>query len=392
MLTLEEAQERVLALAPTLSIEAARCEDSVGRYLTKDLQARRTQPPADLSAMDGYAIGGDSEGPWRLVGESRAGTPYSQLLNEGETIRISTGAHVPEGADRILIQENARTDDQALHCAQDFPSKGKHIRRRGFDFTEGDTVLTAGILIGPAQIALAISAGHKELPTRRPPLVAVLDSGDELAADPTNCGDHQIPASNGAMIGAMLEQLGCEVMRIGPVPDDHAALAEALAKADGADILVTSGGASVGDHDLVRPAIEAWGATVDFWKVAMKPGKPLMLATRGKQVIFGLPGNPVSSFVTCVLFVLPLVRAAMGAREPFPARATITSDGELPATGSRREFLRAHWDGQSVKTVDSQDSSALASLAAANCLIDRPAHSEEIEAGTPVPCILLKNG
>ena len=392
MLTLEEAQDRVLALAPKMPIESALIETAAGRYLAQDLQAQRTQPPADLSAMDGYAIGGEKQGPWKLVGESRAGTPFHQELSQGETVRISTGAHVPDGADRILIQENAQVDDENVSCFQDFPNALRHIRQRGFDFSAGDTVLNAGTYIGPAQLALAIGAGHGSLNVRRPPKVAILDSGDELVADPASCAEHQIPASNGAMIAAMLAELGCEVVRLGPVPDDREALASALAKAEDTDVLVTTGGASVGDHDLMRPALEAWGAKLGFWKVAMKPGKPIMVATRGKQLIFGLPGNPVSSFVTCFLFVLPLVRAAMGARQPLPARATLTAGCTLPSIGSRREFLRAFWDGNSAKPADSQDSSALAALAQANCLIDRPAHSDEIEAGTPVPCLLLKNG
>ena len=392
MLTLEEAQDRVLALAPKMPIESALIETAAGRYLAQDLQAQRTQPPADLSAMDGYAIGGEKQGPWKLVGESRAGTPFHQELSQGETVRISTGAHVPDGADRILIQENAQVDDENVSCFQDFPNALRHIRQRGFDFSAGDTVLNAGTYIGPAQLALAIGAGHGSLNVRRPPKVAILDSGDELVADPASCAEHQIPASNGAMIAAMLAELGCEVVRLGPVPDDREALASALAKAEDTDVLVTTGGASVGDHDLMRPALEAWGAKLDFWKVAMKPGKPIMVATRGKQLIFGLPGNPVSSFVTCFLFVLPLVRAAMGARQPLPARATLTAGCTLPSIGSRREFLRAYWDGESVQLAESQDSSALAALAQANCLIDRPAHSDEIEAGTPVPCLLLKNG
>lgn len=392
MLTLEEAQERVLALAPKMPIGSVPIGTATGRYLAEDLQSQRTQPPADLSAMDGYAIGGEYQGPWKLVGESRAGTPFDRKLEYGETVRISTGAHVPSGADRILIQENAQVDDAFVTCFQDFPNAMRHIRQRGFDFSAGDIVLNAGTPIGPAQLALAIGAGHASLNFRRAPKVAVLDCGDELVADPAHCAEHQIPASNGAMIASMLAELGCEVVRLGPVPDDREALASALAKAVGADILVTTGGASVGDHDLMRPALEAWGAKLDFWKVAMKPGKPIMVATRGKQVIFGLPGNPVSSFVTCFLFVLPLVRAAMGAKQPLPARATLAAGCDLPSIGSRREFLRANWDGDSVQLADSQDSSALIALAQANCLIDRPARSDEIEAGTHVPCLLLKNG
>lgn len=390
MLTLEEAQARVLALVPHMPIEQVADADAVGRYLAEDLVALRTQPPADLSAMDGYALCG--VGSWRIVGESRAGAPFDGDLMWGQCVRISTGAHMPKWADRVLIQEDAELVLPDLVHTQENPARGRHVRKRGFDFFEGDVVLPAGTRIGPAQLALAISAGHSQLPVRKAPTVAVLDSGDELSADPGACDDHQIPASNGAMIAAMLAELGCVVQRIGPVPDDRDALAAALANAEAADILVTTGGASVGDHDLIRPALEASGAQLDFWKVAMKPGKPIMVATRGSQVIFGLPGNPVSSFVTAFLFVLPLVRAAMGSGSPLPRKATLAAGCDLPPVGTRREFLRAVWDGEGVKLADSQDSSALAALAAANCLIDRPAGADGIEAGTSVPVYLLENG
>ncbi|SMQ74595.1 molybdopterin molybdochelatase [Altererythrobacter xiamenensis] len=390
MLTLEEAQSRLLALAPKPETETCAIEASLGRYLAGPLKAARTQPPADLSAMDGYAICG--HGPWVLVGESRAGAPFDGALEPGQCVRISTGAHMPSGADRVLIQENAAVELDEVRCTQDMPDAGKHVRRRGFDFADGDRLLDTGTRLGPAQIALAMAGGHAHLGVARRPLVAILDSGDELCADPGDCGPDQIPASNGAMLAAMLAQQGCETRRIGPVADDMDALAAALRESETADILVTSGGASVGDHDLMRPALERWGATLDFWKVAIKPGKPLMVATRGKQVIVGLPGNPVSSFVTAFLFVLPLVRAAMGAGKPLPSQCRVDSGDHLPEGGSRREFLRAYWDGQVARCVDSQDSSALAALASANCLIDRPAEAASVETGEAVVAFLLENG
>lgn len=390
LLELAEAQARALKLVRQAEPVTVPAAEAVGLYLASDLAALRTQPPADLSAMDGYAVTGN--GPWRLVGESRAGAPFAGRIAQGECVRISTGAHMPEGSDRVLIQENAATDGEKVMCTQDMPSPGRHVRRRGFDFTEGDLVLKAGCRIDAPQLALAMSAGHGSLAVRNAPVVAVLDSGDELAADPRECRDDQIPASNGAMIGAMLRELGCDVVRIGPVGDSLPELAGALAKAERADFLVTSGGASVGDHDLIRPALEAWGAKIDFWKVAIKPGKPLMMASRGEQIVIGLPGNPVSSFVTCYLFVLPMVRAMMGAVEPLPRVAKLPLGASLPPVGSRREFLRARWDGMSVSPSDSQDSSALAALAASNCLIERPANAGAAAAGGLVPCYLLQNG
>lgn len=390
LLGLEEAQTRLLALVPQLPLETAPVDAAVGRFLAEDLRAARTQPPADLSAMDGYALS-PGAGPWRVVGESRAGAPYAAALASGEASRISTGAIMPEGADRVLLQEDAVREGESV-IATDLPPPGRHIRKRGFDFAAGDLLLSRGTRITPARLALALAAGHGTVTVPRCLRVAVMDSGDELSPDPAACLPHQIPASNAAMIAAMIAPLGCDVTRIGPVPDDRAALAAALAQAEGADVLVTSGGASVGDHDLIKPALADWGAETAFWRVAIKPGKPLLVATRGAQVILGLPGNPVSSFVTAFLFALPLVRAAMGDPDPLPRAITMIAGEDLPPTERRREFLRGVVDGNSVRLSGSQDSSALSALAAADALIDRPAGSAAVRAGDAVRVFLLQNG
>ena len=392
MLTLEEAQERLLALVQPLGEEEV--ETGAARpaqRLARDLTALRTQPPADLSAMDGYAICG--AGPWKRVGESRAGAPFAGSLEPGQCTRISTGATMPAGSDRVLIQENAALDGSLVALAEgETPPPGLHVRKRGFDFAEGDTVMAKGTALGPGQIALALAAGHGRLSVLRTPRIAVLDSGDELASDPARCGPDQIPASNGAMIAAMLRPYVGEVERLGPVPDDLAALAEALARAEACDILITSGGASVGDHDLVQQALGNWGAAIDFWKATIKPGKPLMVATRGRQFILGLPGNPVSSFVTCFLFALPLIRAAMGDPDPRPRALSMQASHDLPAVGPRREFLRGISDGKGVQLAASQDSSALRALGASNCLIDRPAGGGPVGAGETVQVYNLHIG
>jgi molybdopterin molybdotransferase len=390
LLGLEEAQARLLALAPRVPPETVAVEAALGRHLAEDVRAARTQPPADLSAMDGYALT-PGEGPWQVVGESRAGAPWSAPLAPGEAARISTGAIVPEGADRVLLQEDAVREGESLTAAALLPP-GRHIRRRGFDFAAGDLLLARGTCLTPARLALALAGGHGAVTVPRRLRVAVMDSGDELAADPAACLPHQIPASNAAMIAAMLSPLGCEVTRIGPVPDDRAALAAALAQAEGADILVTSGGASVGDHDLIKPALAEWGAGTAFWRVAIKPGKPLLVATRGSQVILGLPGNPVSSFVTAFFFALPLVRAAMDDPDPLPRAIAMIAGEDLPPTERRREFLRGVVEGDRVQLAGSQDSSALSALAAANALIDRPAGSAAARAGEAVQVFLLRNG
>ncbi len=398
-LTLEEAQARVLALAQTMPSEDVPLARACGRYLSQDIASRRTQPSADLSAMDGYAIGPDrpDDDQWQLVGESRAGTSWGKELKTGETVRISTGAHVPKGADRILIQENANVEGNNVALTSDYPSSMRHVRQRGFDFAKGDALIEAGTRLHAAHIALAASAGHSDVPVARAPHVAILDSGDELVADPASATEHELPASNGIMLEAMVASLGCTVSRLGPVGDDAEALANALEGAEDADILITTGGASVGDHDLMQPALKAWGAEMDFWRVAMKPGKPIMLATRAnstgrKQVIFGLPGNPVSAYVTAFHFAMPVIRASMGASKPANAALQLPAGSILPAIGPRREFMRAYWNGISVTPVGSQDSSALAALSHANCLIDRPAQSAKAEPGDIVPVYLLGNG
>jgi molybdopterin molybdotransferase len=260
------------------------------------------------------------------------------------------------------------------------------------DFAEGREVLAAGMRIGPAQAALAIAAGHSLIPVRRRPRLAIIDSGDELATDFDSCAPHQIPASNGAMLTAMAAALPCTAERLGPVADDMDALAQVLARAADADLIVTSGGASVGDHDLVRPALEAWGADIDFWRVAIKPGKPILVARKGHQLVLGLPGNPVSSYVTAYLFMLPLLRALLGAADPLPRGVHARLAAPLRPGGSRREFLRASWDGRGIAAHPIQDSGALASLAASNALIDRPAQAPAGEIGEDVLAYLLENG
>lgn len=398
MLTLEEAWARLLALAPsTYSVRSGLSPSAQSDYLAKDVVAQRTQPAADLSAMDGYAICGD--GPWKRIGESRAGTPFDGSLEPGQCTRISTGAHMPQGADSVLIQENADVAGDTVRLAdgEARPEPGRHVRRAGFDFAKGDTVLKAGTRLTPAAAALAVAAGLSGVSVVMRPSVVVLDSGDELVPVGKPVGPNQIPASNGVMLRSMLAPwTGRFIEELGPVPDDREALAVALAKADDCHILITSGGASVGDHDLMQEALRDWGAEIDFWKVAIKPGKPLMVATKqqqwGRQVILGLPGNPVSSFVTAFLFALPLVRRTMGAHDPLPRCVTMVAGEALPATGPRREFLRAVIEDGTVRLVASQDSSALRALAQADCLIDRPAGSTAAAPGDPVKVFLLANG
>lgn len=394
LLPLEEAQARLLALAAPLPLERVDVPGALGRYLAEPLRARRTQPAAHVSAMDGYAVRADDlAGPWQVIGESAAGHPYPGPVGPGQAVRISTGALLPDDAGAVIVQEDTARNGAALSLTGSGPgAAGKHVRAAGMDFCADAELLPAGTRIGPAQIALAIAAGHRHLPVRRRPRLAILDSGDELAADPESCLPHQVPASNGAMIAALAASLPVDVNRLGPVPDDLAAIVTALGQAGSADVIVTTGGASVGDHDLIRPALESWGATLDFWKVAIKPGKPILVARKGRQLIVGLPGNPVSSMVTAYLFLLPLLRVLLGAGTPLPRSIALPVSAPLPATAGRREFVRAALDAGGIAPVHLQDSGALSSLAASDALIERPANAPPAQPGAIVPVYLLENG
>lgn len=378
-IALSEAQQRLLRQTKPLGSEKVTIQSALGRYLAQPLIAKRTQPPADLSSMDGHATSGD--GPWSLIGESRGGHPFAGRLDSGQAIRISTGAAMPDGADAVLIQEHSTVEGDWL--TQTDPSSGRtYVRRKGFDFTATEQVLNTGDQIGPAHIALALSAGCSTIAARRLPALALIEGGDELVSDPSEADGHRIPASNNAMLAGMTTGMTSDIHMIGPVADTLDALTAAFQSAGNADVIVTSGGASVGDHDLVMPALQSLGAEIDFWRVAIKPGKPLLVARLGHQVVLGLPGNPVSSFTTAFLFLLPLLRHMAGARSPLPRGTTAQVTQALPANGPRRQFLRAIWDGTHVTAIDEQDSSALRALASANAFIERPEHCEQIEAGT----------
>jgi molybdopterin molybdotransferase len=392
-LPLAEAHKRLLGQVEPLIAETIPVHGALRRYLAAPLLAARTQPAADLSAMDGYAMRADDvSGPWQVVGESAAGHPYAVRLSRGQAIRISTGALMPPGEAVVLLQENAARDGDAVFLNGEGEPTARHVRRAGFDFEAGNQVLSSGTRVGPAQLALALAAGHAELPVHRLPSLAILDSGDELASDPAKCAPHQVPASNGAMIAAMAAPHVSSLQRLGPVPDRLDLIVAALDQAADTDVIATSGGASVGDHDLVRPALEQWGAKIDFWRVAMRPGKPLLVARRGRQWVIGLPGNPISSYVTAFLFLLPLLRALGGASDPRPRHLLARLGAGLPPAGDRTEFVRARFDGDSLVPVAVQDSSALLALAVAEALVERPANAPAARAGDLVEAYWLENG
>jgi molybdopterin molybdotransferase len=390
LLPVAEAQARLFALARRLPTETIPIMDAVGRWLADDLPALRDQPWADLSAMDGYAVrAAEYPGPWRVIGESAAGVADLAPLPPAMAYRIFTGAPLPSGADAILIQENATRDGDLLTASIDPLPAGRHIRTAASDFASGSVLLNAGSRLGPAQIALAVLGGHGMVSVRRRPRVALLSTGNELVPPGAPTPPGFLPSSNAPMLAALLAALPCDVIDFGIVPDDLDAMVAMLERASTADIIVSTGGASVGDHDLVRPAFQKAGGDLDFWKIKMRPGKPLMAGRLGDTLFLGLPGNPVSAFVTATLFLLPLVRHVGGAHDPLPFSTHAPLASPLPATGDRDDYLRAWRGPDGIVSVTSQDSAATASLAKADCLILRPARSPHAEAGERVNILPL---
>ncbi|UIJ47384.1 molybdopterin molybdotransferase MoeA [Sphingomonas cannabina] len=390
LLPVAEAQARLLALASPVASERVSLHAAAGRWAAENVRARRTQPAADLSAMDGYAIRfADLPGPFRLIGESGAGHPHAGSIDAGETVRIFTGAVMPAGADAVLVQEEAEDRAGTIHLIGEGPPRpGSSVRRRGLDFTEGDVLIANGERITPARAALAGLGGHAELAVRRTVRVAIAATGDELVPHGAPLRDGQVYEVNALMLATMLADLPVAVVPLGILPDRLDVLTAAFAAVD-ADVLVTTGGASVGDHDLVRPALEAAGADIDFWKVAVRPGRPMMAGRLKDAVVLGLPGNPVSAFVTATLFLKPLVAALSGAADPLPRTRTVPLGEPLPANDSRADYLRAELRGGRAHASSIQDSSMLRTLARATCLIVRPPHAPAAVEGDSVEILDL---
>ena len=391
LLPVPEALARLLALAPVPGIEHAPLVAALGRTLAAPVHATRTQPAADLSAMDGYALRfAERHMPLVVTGEAAAGAaPFA--IPPGHAARIFTGGAVPAGADVILVQEEAARDGDILTLSGEGPPAiGAHIRRAGSDFCGGDLLLAAGTPVTPAVIALAAAAGHGTLAVRRRPRIVILSTGDELVPPGAPATGVQLPSSNAPMLAALLARLPVDVQDRGIVRDDLETLTTAFRDAAGwADIIVTTGGASVGDHDLVRPALIAAGAEIDFWRIALKPGKPLMAGRLRTTVALGLPGNPVSAYVTALLFLLPLAARIAGADHMLPAAETMALATPLPATGPRREYVRAAARGGMAHPLTGQDSAALRRLPEADLLVLRDAHSPAAPGGAIVTVVRI---
>ncbi|PZO75410.1 MAG: molybdopterin molybdenumtransferase MoeA [Sphingomonas taxi] len=385
-----EAQTRLFAMAPRVGSEAVALREAAGRWAAEDILARRTQPAADLSAMDGYAIRfADLPGPWKVIGESAAGRPFTGKVGQGEATRIFTGAAVPDGADTVMVQEEAERDGETLILAGEGPPTfGRNTRHKGLDFSTGTRLIAAGDRLSPARIAVAATGGHGSLTVNRRVRVAVAATGDELVPPGSTTDGVALPESNGIMLAAMLADMPVDIVDLGILPDNLEVLREAFASVQ-ADLLVTTGGASVGDHDLVRPAIEAAGGTINFWRIALRPGKPMMAGRISEMMVLGLPGNPVSAFVTATLFVKPVVAHMAGARDPLPQSTLALLGEDLPANNARTDYLRAELRDGKAYASTIQDSSMLLTLARSTCLIVRAGNAPVARTGESAEILVI---
>ena len=390
MIPVAEATARLLALATPTGVEEVPLRQAAGRVLARPMAARRDQPGFAASAMDGYALRGDEARPgaaFRVVGEAAAGAPWAGTVGVGEALRIFTGAPVPDGADRVVIQEDVIRDGDRI-VLDEALEDSSNIRPAGADFRTGDTI-GAPRRLRPADIALLAAMNHATLPVHRRPAVALIATGDELVMPGEDPGPGQIVASNTFGLAAQFEEAGAEVRMLPIARDTEPALRQAFELAQGADLVVTVGGASVGDHDLVGKVSGDLGIERAFWKVALRPGKPLMAGRLAGSVLVGLPGNPVSAMVCGAIFVLPMLLAMQGLPAAPPARRQARLTVPLGANGPREHYMRAQLGDDGIAPMSRQDSSLLSVLAGADALLIRPPNAPEAAAGTVVDYLPL---
>lgn len=399
MIPVDQALAAVVAAFQPLPAEIVGLEAALGRVLAEDLTAGLTQPPTDVSAMDGYAVRSEDvrtvPATLRLIGQSAAGASFSGSLRPGEAVRIFTGASVPAGADAIVIQENAEQRQGQVQISVAVAG-GSYIRRKGQDFSCGDVLLRAGRRLSPRDIGLAAAMNWAWLPVRRRPRVALLATGNELVMPGEALGHDRIVSSAGFAVAAFVRSFGAEPIALGIARDNENSLSAMLERARGADLLITIGGASVGDFDLVRRALGARGFDLKFQKVAMQPGKPLIFGRLEHLPVLGLPGNPVSAAVTSLLFAKPAIERMLGIVHNTRSESTARLARDLPANGERQQYLRATLartpNGELLATpFDSQDSSLQRLLAAADCLVVRPPNAPSARAGERVAIVAFRD-
>ena len=399
LISVEDALALVLQDTDALPVEMVSLHDAAFRVLAQDLISLRTQPPFPAAAMDGYALNGEDAAignTLKIIGESAAGHGFTGTVSRGETVRIFTGAPVPKGADTVVMQEDVTALDGGLMRISGEATPGRHVRKTGLDFAEGQMVLTKNTLLDAANLSLAAASGHAKLPVYRKPRVAILATGDELVLPGMAAGPDQIVASNGYGTAALARNIGAEIIDLGIVGDDVTKISAVIQSAFDSDIdvLVTLGGASEGDHDLIKPVLAGFGIVLGFWQIAMRPGKPLMHGRHGKTHVLGLPGNPVSSLVCGHLFLIPLLSRMI--RKPYEnhtENARLTH--AMRPNDRRQDYVRASVskgeDGAlEVTAFDIQDSSMLSTLAASNGLIIRAPNAVAANAGDVVTVMMLR--
>ena len=399
LISAADALAAVLADTEPLAEEMVELASAHHRVLARDLAALRTQPPADMSAMDGYAVRAADIAtiPARLsvIGEAAAGKPWDQPLTAGQAVRIFTGGVIPNGADAVVIQENTTRDGDTV-IVNEATRSNRNIRAAGIDFREGDVLLPAGRRLSDRNLSLAANMNYPQLPVRRRPRVAVLATGDELLLPGSTPGPGQIILSNGFALRALAQSEGADTIDLGIAADTLEATTAAIraARDSAADILITTGGASVGDHDLMHSALDAEGVAMAFWKIALRPGKPMMHGRLGAMRVIGLPGNPVSSYVCAYLFLVPLIRSLSGRSDIHHVRKSALLGRDLSPNDQREDYLRAtiekREDGTLIATpVDKQDSSLLGNLAAARALLVRPPFAKAAVRGSVCEILTL---
>ncbi len=395
MLSVDEARDRILAALSPTAAETVALAQAWGRVLARPVLSRVTQPPADVSAMDGYAVrAADATlgAVLTLVGTSPAGHPWQGTVGAGQTVRIFTGGFMPAGADGVLLQEDATAEGTAI-TVNEAVRAGRWVRPRGLDFSEGEALLPAGRRLTARDIGLAAAANHPWLAVHRAPRIAILATGDEIAlpGDPLPPGG--IVSSNAHALASLVRAGGGDPLVLPIAPDDNNAIAEAAQAARACDMLVTTGGASVGEHDLVQSALGPQGFALDFWQIAMRPGKPLIWGSLGQVPLLGLPGNPVSALVCAVQFLLPALARLSGGQASPPPTLRVRAGAAMAANDKRFDHLRARLEARDGETVvvpfAAQDSSMLKTLARADALVLRPAHAPAVAVGEWVEAIPL---
>ena len=397
MIPVAEAIARVTAGFSPLPAETVGLPDALGRALAEDVAARVSHPPVAVSSMDGYAVRSEDvatvPATLRRIGESAAGNAFDGRVEPGTCVRIFTGAPIPEGADAVVIQEDSHVDGDAITLDASAPV-GRFVRAAGMDFARGDVLLRAGRILSARDIGLAASMNVPWLAVRRRPRVAVLATGDELAmpGDPMKPG--QIISSNSLSVCSYVRAFGGEPVNLGVARDDEDSLRRMVAASRGADLLVTIGGASVGDHDLVRKVLEGDDFEMDFFRVAMRPGKPSIFGRLGSTPVLGLPGNPVSAGVTALIYIRPAIRRMLGVDDPGLAAETAALGVDVPANDERQDYLRARLERDADGTpraypFGKQDSALMARLADADCLVIRPPFAPPAKQGETVSILSL---